>query len=127
MINSGEQLTSLVSPGRLSTNTPPAGVGDKITLPLVPLVASAGPRCHSRQVADSGSGTLDKLESIRGWRASLSNEEMLRQLGDRWRGDLRTWGRASARGQEALRIARRDRNRRVDAIDRLLDHEQEDR
>jgi thymidine phosphorylase len=58
------------------------GVGDKITLPLAPLVASFGvavPQLSGRGLGHTG-GTLDKLESIPGWRAKLSNEEFMRQL-----------------------------------------------
>jgi thymidine phosphorylase len=58
------------------------GVGDKITLPLMPLVASFGvavPQLSGRGLGHTG-GTLDKLESIPGWRAELSNEEMFEQL-----------------------------------------------
>ena len=60
------------------------GVGDKITLPLAPLVASFGvaiPQLSGRGLGHTG-GTLDKLESIPGWRAALSNQEMLDQLND---------------------------------------------
>ena len=58
------------------------GVGDKITLPLAPVVAACGaavPQLSGRGLGHTG-GTLDKLESIPGWRASLSNEEMLAVL-----------------------------------------------
>jgi len=60
------------------------GVGDKITLPLAPLVAACGvavPQLSGRGLGHTG-GTLDKLEAIPGWRADLTNAEMLRQLED---------------------------------------------
>ncbi|MDQ0617529.1 thymidine phosphorylase [Arthrobacter globiformis] len=60
------------------------GVGDKITLPLAPLVAVFGvavPQLSGRGLGHTG-GTLDKLESIPGWRAALSNDEMMAQLQD---------------------------------------------
>jgi thymidine phosphorylase len=59
-------------------------VGDKITLPLAPLVAACGaavPQLSGRGLGHTG-GTLDKLESIPGWRATVSNEQFLRQLHD---------------------------------------------
>jgi thymidine phosphorylase len=58
------------------------GVGDKITLPLTPLVAACGaavPQLSGRGLGHSG-GTLDKLEAIPGFRAALSNTEFVHQL-----------------------------------------------
>ncbi|MFJ9392291.1 thymidine phosphorylase [Nocardioides sp. NPDC101246] len=83
MIASGERMSfdSLARPTADKHST--GGVGDKITLPLAPLVAACGvavPQLSGRGLGHTG-GTLDKLESIPGWRASLSNEEMLAQLG----------------------------------------------
>ena len=82
MIRSGERLdfSGLSRPTADKHST--GGVGDKITLPLAPLVAACGvavPQLSGRGLGHTG-GTLDKLESIPGWRASLSNEEMLDQL-----------------------------------------------
>jgi thymidine phosphorylase len=60
------------------------GVGDKITLPLAPTVAACGaavPQLSGRGLGHTG-GTLDKLESVPGWRAGLGNDEILRILRD---------------------------------------------
>ncbi|WP_249295691.1 thymidine phosphorylase [Agrococcus sp. Marseille-Q4369] len=82
MIASGERMdfSSLDKPTVDKHST--GGVGDKITLPLMPLVAAFGvavPQLSGRGLGHTG-GTLDKLESIPGWRAELSNDEMLEQL-----------------------------------------------
>jgi len=82
MIASGERMdfSALSRPTADKHST--GGVGDKITLPLAPLVAACGvavPQLSGRGLGHTG-GTLDKLESIPGWRANLSNEEMLAQL-----------------------------------------------
>jgi len=82
MIATGERLdfSGLSRPTADKHST--GGVGDKITLPLAPLVAACGvavPQLSGRGLGHTG-GTLDKLESIPGWQASLSNEQMYRQL-----------------------------------------------
>ena len=84
MINSGERMswTSLDRPTADKHST--GGVGDKITLPLAPLVAACGgavPQLSGRGLGHTG-GTLDKMEAIPGWRAALSNAEMLKVLQD---------------------------------------------
>jgi thymidine phosphorylase len=84
MIASGERLdfSGLGRPTADKHST--GGVGDKITLPLAPLVAVFGvavPQLSGRGLGHTG-GTLDKLESIPGWRAALTNDEMMAQLAD---------------------------------------------
>ncbi|WP_125132659.1 thymidine phosphorylase [Microbacterium sp. 10M-3C3] len=84
MIASGERMdfSALGKPTVDKHST--GGVGDKITLPLAPLVAAFGvavPQLSGRGLGHTG-GTLDKLESIPGWRAALSNDEMLAQLAE---------------------------------------------
>ena len=84
MIATGERLdfSDLKAPTADKHST--GGVGDKITLPLAPLVASYGvavPQLSGRGLGHTG-GTLDKLEAISGWRAALSNEEMHAQLAE---------------------------------------------
>src|SRR5689334_21571813 len=82
MIDSGERLdlsgVGLPTVDKHSTG----GVGDKVSLILAPLVAACGaavPQLSGRGLGHTG-GTLDKLEAIPGWRAALSNEEMLAVL-----------------------------------------------
>ena len=84
MVRSGERLdfSGLTQPTADKHST--GGVGDKITLPLAPLVAVFGvavPQLSGRGLGHTG-GTLDKLEAIPGWRANLSNDEMHRQLAE---------------------------------------------
>ena len=82
MIKSGERMSfaGLSRPTVDKHST--GGVGDKITLPLAPLVAACGaavPQLSGRGLGHTG-GTLDKMEAIPGWRADLSHDEMVAQL-----------------------------------------------
>ena len=82
MIRSGERMNWSMLDRPTVDKHSTGGVGDKITLPLVPLVASCGaavPQLSGRGLGHTG-GTLDKLESIPGWKASLSNDEMLKVI-----------------------------------------------
>ncbi|GAA3448365.1 thymidine phosphorylase [Dactylosporangium matsuzakiense] len=82
MIASGERL-DLSRVGRPTVDKhSTGGVGDKITLPLTPLVAACGaavPQLSGRGLGHTG-GTLDKLEAIPGFGTRLSNEEFAEQL-----------------------------------------------
>ncbi len=105
------------------------GVGDKITLPLAPLVAACGvavPQLSGRGLGHTG-GTLDKLESIPGWRAALGNDELMAQLEDVG-AVICAAGSGLAPADRKL-YALRDvtGHGRVHSADRQLDHEQEDR
>jgi thymidine phosphorylase len=82
MIASGERLDlqGLSRPTVDKHST--GGVGDKISLILAPLMASCGaavPQLSGRGLGHTG-GTLDKLEAIPGWRATLTNNEIRSQL-----------------------------------------------
>ncbi len=84
MIRSGEKMNWSMLDRPTVDKHSTGGVGDKITLPLVPLVASCGaavPQLSGRGLGHTG-GTLDKLESISGWKSSLSNDEMLKVIQD---------------------------------------------
>ncbi len=84
MIASGERMDFSSLPFPTADKHSTGGVGDKITLPLAPLVAVfdvAVPQLSGRGLGHTG-GTLDKLEAIPGWRALLGNDELLAQLRD---------------------------------------------
>jgi thymidine phosphorylase len=84
MIASGERLDLSSVPRPTVDKHSTGGVGDKITLPLTPLVAACGaavPQLSGRGLGHTG-GTLDKLEAIPGFRTALTNNEFLAQLRD---------------------------------------------
>jgi thymidine phosphorylase len=82
MIASGEKMNWAMLDRPTVDKHSTGGVGDKITLPLAPLVAACGaavPQLSGRGLGHTG-GTLDKLESIKDWKANLSNSEMLKVI-----------------------------------------------
>jgi thymidine phosphorylase len=84
MIESGERL-DLSAVGRPTVDKhSTGGVGDKVSLILAPLIAACGaamPQLSGRGLGHTG-GTLDKMESIPGWRADLERDEMISILRD---------------------------------------------
>src|SRR6202165_4450023 len=82
MARSGEELhvRDIITPVIDKHST--GGVGDKVTLAVAPLVAACGVavgKMTGRGLGHTG-GTVDKLESIEGFRATLSREEFMRIL-----------------------------------------------
>ena len=94
MMETGKVIDPALIPGIKVDKHSTGGIGDKISIPLAPLVASCAPPCEGALAKRSGAtvpmisgrglgitgGTLDKLESIHGYRTGLSEAEFLETL-----------------------------------------------
>lgn len=84
MINSGETMDFSALGKKTTDKHSTGGVGDKLSLPLGPLVASYGlavPMLSGRGLGHTG-GTLDKLEAIPGFEVDIDNDRMMNILKD---------------------------------------------
>jgi len=90
MLESGQAIDlSFVKEKKIDKHSS-GGVGDKVSLILAPLVASCGvtvPMVSGRALGHTG-GTLDKLESIPGFRTNLSQVEFKKNLSEKQKIDL---------------------------------------
>lgn len=83
MLDSGDRMDLSSLPGPFVDKHSTGGVGDKTSLMLAPVAAACGlydPMMSGRSLGHTG-GTLDKLDSIPGYRSLLSQEEFVRVLG----------------------------------------------
>ncbi len=118
MMNSGDRMDfgSLDRPTADKHST--GGVGDKITLPLVPLVAVFGvsvPQLSGRGLGHTG-GTLDKMESIRGWEAEVSHNKMMEMLSSKGPGGVICAASSNLAPADKKLYALRDVTATVDCI-----------
>ena len=129
MVNSGVRVDLSDIPGIKVDKHSTGGVGDKSSIVIAPIVAACGgvvPMMSGRGLGHTG-GTLDKLESIPGFRTNLSLSEMRASLAAIGCALIGQTAQIAPADKNAVRPAGRDRHDRERAADFGVDHEQEDR
>ena len=127
MLRSGDTVDLSAIPGVKVDKHSTGGVGDKTSLIVAPLAAAAGvvvPMMSGRALGHTG-GTLDKLESIPGFRTNLTAEEFQKQLAELGLCFIGQTDAAGAGRPQAVRAARRHRHGGIHSADRFFDHVEE--
>ena len=127
MLRSGDTVDLSGIPGVKVDKHSTGGVGDKTSFIVAPLAAAAGvivPMMSGRALGHTG-GTLDKLESIPGFRTNLTPEEFEKQLAELGLCFIGQTDKLAPADRQAVCAARRDRHGGIHPADLFFDHVEE--